>query len=1516
MPQAAVVAVDHGATKRLLAYVVSTADGLREHLKGLLPDYMVPAAITSVDHLPLTVNGKLDVKALPAPAVATAGSRPPGTRAETVLCDLFAEVLGVPSVGVGDGFFELGGHSLLATRLVSRARTALGVDLSIRDLFEAPTVAELAARAATAEGPSRPPLVARDRPDELPLSFAQQRLWVIQQLEGTGSAYNFPLVFRLRGPFDIAAWRAALTDVVARHEALRTVFGERDGQPYQRILPAGSEPAVELVDFTETVVQEAVERPFDLATELPVRLTVARVSDTEHVVVILLHHITTDEWSDRPFLRDLVTAYEARRAGAAPQWPPLPVQYADYSLWQRELLTDLAPRQLDYWARVLDGAPQELDLPTDRQRPARPTFRGAEELLTVPDGVAGALRELSARTGASMFMLLHAAVAALLHRMGAGTDLPIGAPIAGRVDDALDDLVGFFVNTLVLRTSVTGGDTFAELVERVREHDLAAFSHADVPFESVVERLNPPRSVARNPLFQVMVGHHDVGGDWLGLPGVTVEPVPFRNHTAKFDLVFSFADHAAGRLDCRLEYATDLFDAETVASLGGRLVTLLRAVVADPGARLDGVDLLTGAERRAVVEGFNATDRMVPELTVPELFARCVAAKPDADAVVDESVTLTYAQLDTRSDQFAELLARHGIGPEDVVAVAVPRSADMVAAVLAVMKLGAAYLPLDLSHPADRLAYMLADAGARLVVATEAVSGKLPEADTILLDAPDLVLTDGSTVEIRPFGLDSAAYVIYTSGSTGRPKGVLVPHEGIASLAATAIDRMGLREDSRVLQYASVGFDVAVFELTMAVCVGGTLVVAPDEVRTAGRELTDFLAAQRITHLILPPSLVSALPAGCELPAGATILVGTETVPPDLIGRFAGRLNVLAAYGLTEATVNSTLWPATPDWPGSVPIGVPDPNTRVYVLDETLRPVPPGVVGELYVAGRGLARGYLGRPGLTSERFVANPFAAGTRMYRTGDRARWRRDGNLDFFGRVDDQVKIRGMRVELGEIEATLARHPSVRQAAVVVDGGRLVGYVVAGGELPDLRTYAAEFLPEHMVPAAVVQLDGPLPLTPNGKLDRKALPAVDWAAMTGDDRPATPTQRRLAGVFAEVLGLPAVGVHDNFFALGGHSMAAMRLVGRVRAEFGVDVTIRDVFDAPTVVTLAEQLTGATASRPALTRGKSPVDAAPVQRQWRDRPGDDQVFTVRWPDREALTAAVADVVARHEPLRGNGFRTEWTDDTLTLRMRYVAVDEWSVVPLFRDLHTAYQARTAGTAPEWTPLPVSYSDYAAWSAELLAGVRSRQLEFWRRRLAGLRWTTESTDPAADFVPLTLDPALHAAVDAVANRTGTSMFMVLQAALATVLTGRGEGADLPIGTLVAGRNDDQLTDLVGCFFNTIVLRTTTLPDFGDMLAEIRESNLDALDNQELPYSELADTPPRLMLIHHEQAGLGATGIAAVPTGTTASDLTLAFYEPPAGQAVHAYLHYRTARYDRETIEAMTVELLALLERETR
>ncbi|PXY31981.1 non-ribosomal peptide synthetase [Prauserella muralis] len=1590
---------------RLVGYVVADGDiEWREHLRARLPDYMVPAAVLRVERLPLTVNGKLDVGALPAPETEDRGpSRPPRTPEEELLCGLFAELLDVPGVGIDDNFFDLGGHSLLATRLVSRARSALGAELAIRDLFEAPTVAELAGRAGT---PARPALVAADRPAELPASPAQQRLWVIQNMEHTSAAYNFPLVVRLRGSLDTEAWRRALGDVVARHEALRTVFTEHDGVPWQRVVAAAA-PEVQVVSARETelpgLVRAAVNRPFDLARELPIRCTIARVAEDDHLLVLVLHHITTDEWSDRPFLRDLSAAYAARLGGHAPEWEPLPVQYADYALWQQQVLDAVADDQLAYWESALDGVPEELPLPTDRPRPGRPAFRGAETEIELDPDACKRLRALAQDTGASMFMVLHAAAAALLHRVGAGDDIPLGAPIAGRTDEALDDLVGFFVNTLVLRTDLSGAPSFTELVRRVRHTALAAFSHADVPFEAVVERLNPVRSLARNPLFQVMVGYHARSGEPLTLPGLAAEFVPFAAETAKFDLVFSFTDRLdTGRVRCRLEYSTELFDAETVERLARRLDALVRAVAARPEMPVPDIDVLGDDERHLVLEGFNATRREVDEASLPELFARRVAERPDAVAVVERSASVTYAELNARANRIARLLADRGVGPESVVGVAVPRSIDTVATVLATVKLGAAFLPLDLTHPGERLAYLIGDSGARLVVTTPEAASAVPDVAPLLaLDGE--IDRDASDVDIAVTSLDQAAYVIYTSGSTGRPKGVVVPHDGIASLVATAVDRMGLEPDSHVLQFASIGFDVFVFELAMALCHGGRLVLIPGEARVAGQALTEFLHEQAITHMILPPSLVSALPAGCELPRGSTILVGTETVPPDLIDRWAGTVNLIAAYGLTEATVNSTLWPAKRGWQGPVPIGRPDPNTVCYVLDERLRPVPPGVAGELYVSGRGLARGYLGRPGLTAERFVANPFGEpGSRLYRTGDRARWRTvesdaerlrlggggrgaGGTLDFLGRVDDQVKIRGFRIEPGEIEAALTAHPAAGQAAVIADRRgdvvRLAAYVVADEEF-DWREHLRTRLPEYMVPALVTWLEGPLPLTPNGKLDRRALPAPDWASLTGDARPRTPEEHTLARLFADLLELDRVGVHDDFFELGGHSMASMRLLGRIRSAFGVDLTITDVFDAPTVAGLAAKLDGASASRPVLEHGERPehLPLAPVQRwQWtlhREHPGFDHALALRSRqgfDAAALAAAWRDVALRHEPLRTRfaGQRQELTDppelrvesgadvetrlaelaaqtqdltreppvrvtllrgdagEALLLAMHYLAVDEWSVVPLLRDLSAAYTARLAGAEPGWEPLPVSYADYTRWSSALPG--REEQLEFWRQRLRDAPRLSLPGERAggvrgAGTVPLTLDAELHADVDRLARAHGASMFMVLQAALATVLSANGAGTDLPIGTIVAGRTEEALADLVGCFFNTVVLRTdmSGSPGVGELLARVRAANLEALERQDVPFAEVEQAVgwrPRVLMVHHEQARLaelegGHGALTAVQAPVAKADLTLSFYEPRGGGDVHCYLTYARDVLDPATVERLADELRTVVEDMTR
>ncbi|MGX7673493.1 amino acid adenylation domain-containing protein [Plantactinospora sp. DSM 117369] len=1697
------------AVRRLAGYLVRAAQwtepdddavlaALRADLKRRLPDYMVPAALVPLDRLPLTVNGKLDVAALPAPTVrAGTASRPPATAAEEALCALFAELLGVPEIGVEDNFFDLGGHSLLAIRLVSRARVVLGAELAIRDLFEAPTVAELAARigatgpeGAAGDGAAPIALVRAERPAVLPLSFAQQRLWMIQQLTPETAAYHFPIAVRLRGRLDVVALGTALADLAGRHETLRTLFGERDGRPYQRVLPAAdARPVLESVaaapDEVAGIVRDAVRRPFDLTTELPLRATLVAVDPApegteEHVLVLVLHHVATDEWSDRPFLRDLGTAYAARRAGRAPDWAPLPVQYADYTLWQRRLLGDpadpasLAARQLDYWRTTLSGAPEELVLPTDRARSGRPDPAGAELSVVLPAEVGAGLRRLASRTGTSLFMVAHALVAALLHRLGAGTDIPLGAPIAGRGDAALDDLVGFFVNTLVLRTDLSGDPTFTELLSRIRQTDLAAFSAQEVPFEAVVEALNPARSVSRNPLFQVMVVHRNRTAAWSGLAGLTVADEPVDTPTAKFDLVFDFAesveqpagdgsvDQSGGSgddaLSCLLTYRTDLFDRETVALLGERLLRLARAVVADPATPLGRIDVFVGDERDRVLREFNATGRTVPEETLPAMFARRVAQTPEAVAVVDRERTVSYAQLDAEAARMARLLAGYGVGPETVVGVAVPRSLETVAVVLGALRLGAAFLPLDLGHPADRLVYMVEDSGARTVVTTPEAAERLPElpgVDRLLVapvhpePVPATPADPAGTGPAVPAGLDHAAYVIYTSGSTGRPKGVVVPHEGIGSLVATAADRMGVDGSSRVLQFASTGFDVFVFELAMALCAGGRLVIAPDEARAPGRPLVDLLERERVSHAILPPSLVSALPPDCQLPAGLVVLVGTETVPPDLIGRWARRLRLFAAYGLTEATVNSTLWRAEPDWSGAVPIGLPDPNTRAYVLDERLRPVPPGVAGELYVGGRGLARGYLGRPGLTAERFVADPYGpAGARMYRTGDRARWRADGILDFLGRVDDQVKIRGFRIELGEVEAVLARHPGVRQAAVVVhrnaDLTRLAGYVVpAGGPLDpaEVRAHAADLLPDYMVPSAVLVLDGPLPLTANGKLDRRALPVPDWAALTGDEAPVTPAQQALAGLVAEVLRLPKVGISDNFFALGGHSMAAMRLLGRIRAALGVDLAVRDIFEAPTVAGLADRLAGAVAGRPALRPAQDAAEpvAAPVQQIWWDlhrataernpsgRTGWDLALVVRAGgpgvapdggpgdgtglddgtgggpgdgpggaptlDVPVLAAALADLVERHEPLRtalaadaagepvpvpvGDRALLEVLPESgvplderitelveagvdptrepplrarlltgpggarvLLLTMHYLGVDEWSVVPLARDLGTAYAARVAGRVPEWSPLPVGYPDYARWARTLLGdpadpGSRhTRQLTWWREALSGvpdrLALPTDRPRPAAlsgrgGRVEFVLDPASHRAVDELARQTGTSMFMVFQAALAALLHRIGAGPDVPIGTLVAGRTEAALADLVGCFVNPLVLRTDTGgdPTFTELLGRIREADLSAFDRQDVPFDAVrrllpaGATLPPVMLVHHEEAGLdGPDGAAAlrfvpVPTGTTRTELTVSFYEPVGDGPVHGELEYAVELFDPPTARRLTDELLGLL-----
>ncbi|MFF4121858.1 amino acid adenylation domain-containing protein, partial [Streptomyces sp. NPDC001714] len=958
----------------------------------------------------------------------------------------------------------------------------------------------------------------------IPLSYAQQRLWFLDRLEGPNPSYNTPVAIRLTGVLDVAALSAALRDVLSRHEALRTVFPEQDGIPRQRIVamddldwePAVVETAAEDVD---EAVREAAARPFDLSRELCFRVWLFTQAPDENVLLMVMHHIVSDGWSLGPLARDLSAAYAARCRGEAPDWTPLPVQYADYAIWQRDLLGDeddpdsLLSEQVAYWRKALAGAPEELVLPTDRPRPVMSGYDGHQVTLTVPAQVHRRLAEIARQQDATLFMVLQAALGVLLTRLGAGEDIVVGTPVAGRTDDALDDLIGFFVNTLVLRTDLSGAPTFAELVDRARETGLDALDHQDVPFERLVEVLSPTRSLARHPLFQVMLTVQNTGRAALRLPGLTASAMPTKGVPAKFDLDVTISEVVEGGTPAGLRglvtVSADLFDRESAQLIAERFVRVLETVAGDPGVRVNAVDVLGAAERDRVLREWNDTGVAVPVETAVERFERQAALTPDAVAVVCAGgAEVSYGELNARANRLARYLVGLGVGPESVVGLCLSRGVDLIVAVLGVLKAGGAYLPLDPDYPAERLKFMLADARPVCVLTESGVAQSMPSVATplLLLDAPatterlaecspgDLLDTDRRA----PLLPAHPAYVIYTSGSTGVPKGVVAVHSGLLNLAQAGRTRFGTAPGGRVAQFASVSFDQFCADWSLALLSGATLVMVPSE-RRLGTELASFLAEQEVTHVSLPPAALATLDSG-SIREGVVIDVGGEASSAELLARWSAGRMLFNTYGPTETTVDAAAWRYRPDAP-EVRIGSPVANARVYVLDEWLRPVPPRVAGELYVTGAGVTRGYLGRPGLTAGRFVADPFAGdGSRLYRTGDVVRWSADGELVFLGRADDQVKIRGFRIELGEVEAAVAAHADVAQAAVIAredgtGGPRLVAYVVPGreadGELAaSVRELAETRLPEYMVPSAVVVLEE-LPLTVNGKVDRAALPA-----------------------------------------------------------------------------------------------------------------------------------------------------------------------------------------------------------------------------------------------------------------------------------------------------------------------------------------------------------------------------------------------------------------------------------------
>ncbi|HEX2092659.1 MAG TPA: amino acid adenylation domain-containing protein, partial [Longimicrobiaceae bacterium] len=1195
---------DAPGEKRLVGYVVGADGGvsggeLREWLRGRLPEYMVPAGVVVLEAFPLTGNGKLDRRALPMPEVGDAGEVyvAPRTPVEEVLAGIWAEVLRVERVGVEGSFFDLGGHSLLATRVVARVRSALGVELPLRALFENPTIAGLAERIEQARragaGVQAPPLVPAPRDGSpLPLSFAQQRLWFIDQLQPGSAAYNMPFPLRIRGGLDLAALERALTGIMRRHETLRTVFATRDGEPVQVIREASPVvlPVVDLGALPEEMrgaelarlAGEEARTPFDLSAGPLLRATTVRLGEADAAVLFTMHHIASDGWSMGILVREISTLYSAFTRGEEARLPELPVQYADYAAWQREWLSgEVLEREIGWWREQLSEAPALLELPTDRPRPAVASDVGAVLGLAVPAKITAALRALSRREGATPFMTLLSAWQLLLSRYAGQEDVLVGTPIAGRNRLETEGLIGFFVNTLVLRADLSGGPSFAELLRQARERTLGAYQHQEVPFEKLVEELGVERSLAHTPLFQVMftLQNNERGALELGEAGL--EGMGSGSTSVKFDLMLAMADEGE-QLRGTLAYRTELWEAATIERMTGHFAALLEGVSSDPSRPVGQVSFLSAEERTQLLEEWNETDRDYPaDECVHDLFAVQAARTPDAVAVVHRGEWLSYAELERAANRLAHRLRREGVGPETRIGICLRRTPAALVAMLGILKAGGAYVPLDPEHPAERIGFMLNDADVRLVLTDTGLSNRLPAGVSMLcLDAVgDALSREPETAPESGVTPKNLSHVIFTSGSTGRPKGVMIQHRGTVTLLRWMREIVPAHEWASVLGATSFSFDVSIAEVFGTLCWGGKLVLVENALSLP--EVAD----QGIRLVVMVPTAASELLRMGEIPGTVrSFNLAGEALRADLAQALYGLghvQHVRNLYGPTEDTTYST-YSHVERGSDAVWIGRSIAKSQAYVLDEQLQPVPVGVEGELYLAGEGLARGYARQPDLTAERFLPNPFGApGSRVYRVLDRARWRAEGELEYLGRTDHQVKIRGFRIEPGEIELALQRHAGVHEAVVVVREDvpgekRLVAYVVPTvGEMSvaELRTHLKRSLPEYMVPSAFVTLET-LPLTTSGKIDRRALPVPEGQSLTvGYVAPRTPGEEVLAGIWAEVLDVEQVGTLDSFFDLGGHSLLATRVVSRVRLAFGVELPLRALFESPTVAGLARRI-------------------------------------------------------------------------------------------------------------------------------------------------------------------------------------------------------------------------------------------------------------------------------------------------------------------------------------------------------
>ncbi|MDR0281377.1 MAG: amino acid adenylation domain-containing protein, partial [Paucimonas sp.] len=1188
-----VLAVDGPAGQQLVAYLVprdaaptDLRDTLKAHLKANLPDYMVPAHLMVLDAMPLTANGKLDRKALPKPdASAAQGVHvAPVSELQRQLAAIWADVLQVEQVGLSDNFFELGGHSLLATQVVSRVRQQLDLELSLRDLFESADLAAFAAAAEQGPASKAPALVRADRDQPLALSYAQQRQWFLWQLEPHSAAYNIPVALRLDGALDIEALESSFSALIARHETLRTTF-RQDGEQAVQIV----HPATPLVLAVETLpageqledcIAREVRQPFDLKQGPLLRVKLLHLGADRHVLVLTQHHSVSDGWSMPIMVDELVRLYEGFSQGRETRLDLLPIQYADYALWQRQWMeAGEQQRQLDYWTAQLGGEQPVLELPTDRPRPAIQQLAGARHAVALEPALVDRLKAVAREQGVTLFMLLLASFQTLLQRHSGQTDIRVGVPIANRTRAETEKLIGFFVNTQVLKAEFSTDATFAGLLQQVKHTALQAQAHQELPFEQLVEALQPQRSLSHSPLFQVMFNHQaEARGTARQLPGLQVEVLAADSQSAQFDLTLNTVEHAAG-LDAELSYATALFDAATIARLAGHWRNLLQGICADAGQRIAELPLLDAAEREQILVDWNRSQAdYAREQCLPALFEAQVRATPQATALVLGDITLSYGQLDAHANQLAHKLRELGVGPDVLVGVALERGAEMVVGLLAILKAGGAYVPLDPDFPRDRLAYMMEDSGLKLLLSQTSLLDQLTipaGVETLCLDQAGDWL-DGYSQDHLPAlaAPENLAYVIYTSGSTGLPKGVTIHHQALVNFLSSMADQPGLSAADRVLSLTSLSFDIAGLELYLPLIRGASVVLLQPHQNKDPQALLQVIAGQNVSVIQATPSswrmILDAAPAGAF--AGKTVLCGGEALSAELAQRLIDQAgHVWNVYGPTETTIWSARHYLTRS--DDVWLGKPLANTTLHIVSDDLEVLPVGARGELLIGGEGLARGYHQRPSLTAQRFVPDPFSTtGGRLYRTGDVARYHADGVIEYVGRLDHQVKIRGFRIELGEIEARLLEHPAVREAVVIdidlAGHKQLAAYLIADADSAELRSalkaHLRAGLPDYMVPGHLVWLDA-MPQTPNGKLDRKALPAPDASlSQRSYVAPVSEQEQQMAAIWAEVLKVERVGLTDDFFELGGHSLLAAQLVSRIQSGLGIDVPLRLIFEKP----------------------------------------------------------------------------------------------------------------------------------------------------------------------------------------------------------------------------------------------------------------------------------------------------------------------------------------------------------------